>query len=203
MRPRLKLKSRWAHGEQYSAGTPGSTRMPASPAPATRPQTPRHPQTAPCRIALRGRSSPIKELAVHGPLNPSGPTAEAGRCPVNSKPAQSSDNRRQPASNGPFESKSNSLGKPCLSLVPRPKTAARLALHIGMSGQPGGGIHASDIAGDAGRYKLRAPGRQSKIDIPARPHACGGRDPFGTGKVRRHDLPRRSPPLSRTWLITF
>ena len=31
----------------------------------------------------------------------------------------------------------------------------------------------------------------------------GGGEPFGTGKVCRHDLPRRSSPLSRTWLITF
>ena len=108
------------------------------------------------------------------------------------------------------------LGRERLSLVPRHRsqTAAALALKAprrevrstpgsihGMSGQPGN--HPRYCRGRGAVDSCERQGRQSKIDIPARPHACGGRDPFGTGKVRRHDLPRRSPPLSRTWLITF
>ena len=91
------------------------------------------------------------------------------------------------------------MGNP--DLVPRPMAAARLAPRIGMSGQPGN--HPRYCRGRGAVDCGERQGRQSKIDIPAGPHACGGREPFGTGKVRRHDLPRRSSPLSRTWLITF
>ena len=165
--------------------------MPASPAPPTRPQT------APCAIALRGPSSPARN---------SRSTDRRTRHRLRAVPSipNRRDHLKSPATSleRTLRVKINSLGKPCLSLVPRPKTAARLALHIGMSGQPGD--HPRYCRGRGAVDSGERQGRQSsKIDILAGPHACGGREPFGTGTVRRHDLPRRSPPLSRTWLNTF
>ena len=79
--------------------------------------------------------------------------------------------------------------------------AVRRALHIGMSGSPG---NHPGIAEDAGRpIAVSASAARARVDIPAGPHAYGGREQFGAGKVRRHDLLGRSLPLSRTWLITF
>ena len=166
--------------------------MPASPAPPTRPRT------APCAIALRWRSPPARNS------QSTDRRTRPGRLPgaVPSIPNRRDHLKSPEASLGrTLRAKINSLGKPCLFSVPRPMGEVRRALHIGMSGQPGN--HPRYCRGRGAVDSGERQGRQSKIDIPARPHACGGREPFGTGKVRRHDLPRRASALSRTWLITF
>ena len=135
------------------------------------------------------------ELAVHGPPNP--PPGAVPSIP------NRRDHLKSPATSlgRTLRVKINSLGKPCLYLGPAPDGRSAPCpphRHARATRQSPGNCRGRGAV-DSGERQ----GRQSKIDILAGPHACGGREPFGTGKVRRHDLPRRSSPLSRTWLITF
>ena len=142
--------------------------MPASPAPPTRPRT------APCAIALRGRSSPARNSPSTDRRTRPGRLPGAVPLIPNRR-----DHLKSPATSlgRTLRVKINSLGKPCLSVVPRPKAAARRALHIGMSGQPGN--HPRYCRGRGAVDSGERQGRQSKIDILAGPHACGGREPVG------------------------
>ena len=82
MRPRLKLKSRWATENNIRRSRDTGSGQDAC---LARPTNARPNSTLCDCVALE--IAPGKELAVHGPPNPPGPAT--GRCPVNSKPAQS------------------------------------------------------------------------------------------------------------------
>ena len=128
MPPRLKLKSRWATennirrsrdtGSGQDACLARSTNVPANSA---------------CAIALRWRSSPARNSqSTDGRTRPGRPPGV-----VPSIPNRLNHLKSPEASLGrTLRVKINSLGKSCLSLVPRPMAAARLALHIGSPGSP-------------------------------------------------------------------
>ena len=82
--PAAQAKESLGHGEQYSS-LPGH-RAPVQDACLARFTTNAPSNSALCNCVARA-IVPGKELAVHGPPNPPGPTT--GRCPVNSKPARS------------------------------------------------------------------------------------------------------------------
>ena len=194
MSPRLKLKSRWATENNNHRSRDTGSGQDACLARST--NAPSNSALCNC-VALE--IAPGKELAVHGPPNPPGPSYQALSRQFQTGSITSELAGSQPRPDP--SSQNQQLGKvlPLLSPAPDGRSApCSPHRHVRATRRSRRNCRGRGAI-DSGERQ----GRQSKADIPAGPHACGGREPFGTGKVRRHDLPRRPPPLSRTWLITF